>query len=150
MVVFALRPRRLPTEPQCLSTEYYDSLLVPPSLKPLGVTLRSELAETVEDILKITDQVQLLDNDPVVRRAVEARVPFTDPLNVLQANILSRLRGTDYSQNGKAPKEGEEEARMSEDRTLQDALIVSIIGISRGVGNTVSLRIRPLASEISF
>ncbi len=57
---------------------------------------------------------------------------------MLQANILSRLRGTDYSQDGKAPKEGEEEARMSKDRTLQDALIVSIIGISRGVGNTVS------------
>lgn len=127
--------------------EYYDRLLVPPALKPLGVKLREELAETVQDILKISDQIQLLDNDPVVRRAVEARVPFTDPLNVLQANILARLRGVDYSgtegseeANSGDSGAGLEATKVEPDRLLEDALIVSIIGISRGVGNTGWLR----------
>ncbi|KAI9006777.1 phosphoenolpyruvate carboxylase [Hyaloraphidium curvatum] len=117
--------------------EYYDKLLVPDNLKSFGDTLRAEYAETVQDILKITNQEQLLDNDPVVRRAVEARVPFTDPLNVLQANILAKVRGTDYSKGGKeAEGDNGAEARLEDDPVLKDALVVSIQGISKGVGNT--------------
>jgi len=97
---------------------YYDSLLVPPELQALGHELRQELQTTRELILQTTGQVQLLEDDPVVRRAVETRLPWTDQLNLLQAEILKRTRSEDA------------------DPMLHDAFIVTVQGISKGLGNT--------------
>ena len=57
---------------------YYDKLLVPDHLVPLGEKIRSELSDCVETILRVTKQSMLLEFDPVVRRNVEVRLPFVE------------------------------------------------------------------------
>jgi phosphoenolpyruvate carboxylase len=53
-----------------------------------GEELRSLLEATIRSILLVTTERRLLENDPVVRRAVEARLPFCDTLNILQGTCL--------------------------------------------------------------
>jgi len=63
---------------------WYTSSLVPAELQSLGVELEQELETCIACILKVTKQQSLMENNPVERRAVEGRLPFTDPLNCLQ------------------------------------------------------------------
>jgi len=43
-------------------------------------------------ILAITEQVDLLEGEPVIARAIEARNPWTDLLNLAQVELLRRAR----------------------------------------------------------
>jgi len=49
------------------------------------------LHDCIDSILEITGESRLLENDPVVRRAVEARLPFCDTLNILQGTAITRF-----------------------------------------------------------
>ena len=51
------------------------------------------------------------------------RNPYVDPLNVLQAEVLNRLREEQYA----------DEAEMT---LLQDALVITITGIANGQKNS--------------
>jgi phosphoenolpyruvate carboxylase len=63
----------------------YDEVLVPKELHSLGHSLHEQLEQAVEVVLDIMDQTRLLEGDRVIRRAVEARHPYIDPLNLLQS-----------------------------------------------------------------
>jgi phosphoenolpyruvate carboxylase len=89
-------------------------------LQVYGERIALALIECVDSILKITGQVQLLENDPVVKRTIEARLPFVEALNLLQAQVLKRYRSPEGAG----------------DQTLQDALVVTIQGVAFGMGNT--------------
>ena len=43
-------------------------------------------------ILQITGQSELLDNNPVIQKSIRLRNPYTDVLNLLQAELLRRWR----------------------------------------------------------
>jgi phosphoenolpyruvate carboxylase len=61
---------------------------------------------------------------------MKVRNPYVDPLNVLQAEIMKRLRkdtGADATTSDLA-----KEQRI----TLEDALIVSVNGIAQGMKNS--------------
>jgi phosphoenolpyruvate carboxylase len=96
---------------------YYDRLLVPGELRDIGETLLSRLAETIELVKRVTGHAQLLENNPVLRRSIEVRNPYVDPINVVQAEILRRLRA-------------------SGDESLRDAFVVTVNGIAAGMRNT--------------
>jgi phosphoenolpyruvate carboxylase len=96
---------------------YYDRVLVPDELKPLGHELQDNCRRTVAAILRAKRQGHLLDGDPELRRTLELRNPYVDPLNVLQAELLQRVRATD-------------------DPRLWDALLVTVNGIAAGMRNT--------------
>jgi phosphoenolpyruvate carboxylase len=96
---------------------YYDRLLVPSDLRDLGDTLRARLAATIDRVQHITGHDALLDNNPVLRRSIEVRNPYVDPINVVQAEILRRLR-------------------TSGDDCLRDAFVVTVNGIAAGMRNT--------------
>jgi phosphoenolpyruvate carboxylase len=96
---------------------YYDRLLVPPDLRDLGDTLRAKLAATIDRVQQITGHDALLDENPVLRRSIEVRNPYVDPINVVQAEILRRLR-------------------TSGDDCLRDAFVVTVNGIAAGMRNT--------------
>ena len=86
-------------------------------------TIKSAFEQTVFWILRVTEQQNLLDNDPVLQRAVRRRNPYVDPLNFVQVSLLRRLRGlTDKD----AP----------EARALMQAIFVTINGIAAGLKNT--------------
>jgi phosphoenolpyruvate carboxylase len=95
---------------------YYDALLVPDALKPIGVELRRRLDRTIELVKRVTGRQQLLETNPVLRRSIEVRNPYVDPINLVQAEILRRLRAGDES--------------------LRDAFVVTVNGIAAGMRNT--------------
>ena len=95
----------------------YDARLVDEQSKPLGKVLREKYRQTVELALEVTGHRIALENEPVVRRSVDVRNTYVIPLNILQVELLSRVRGG-------APGE------------VEDALLIAINGIAAGMRNT--------------
>jgi phosphoenolpyruvate carboxylase len=102
-------------EPQIAA--HYDRLLVPEELRELGETLRERLAETMELVKRVTGHERLLENNTALRRSIDVRNPYVDPINLVQAEILRRLRAAG-------------------DDCLQDAFVVTVNGIAAGMRNT--------------
>jgi phosphoenolpyruvate carboxylase len=57
-------------------------------------TLAAEFARAERAVIAVTGQQALLDNNPVIRRSIEARNPDTDVINALQVELLRRYRET--------------------------------------------------------
>ena len=87
-------------------------------LEALGQSLRERLTGAVGALSALTGREDLLDNNPVMRWSIRVRDPYTDPLHLLQAELMARLR----EQDG--------------DETLESALMVTIAGIAAGLRNT--------------
>ncbi|MBP8173784.1 MAG: phosphoenolpyruvate carboxylase [Aeromonadaceae bacterium] len=101
-------------------SEYYDQRLVPQELWPLGQRLRDELKAATEVVLRLRPQGGLLDDQPWIKESIKLRNPYTDPLNVLQAELLNRSR--------QSPDELHPQ--------VDQALMVTIAGIAAGMRNT--------------
>ncbi|WP_323845843.1 phosphoenolpyruvate carboxylase [Microbulbifer magnicolonia] len=97
---------------------YEERLTDDPELIRLGETLRERLARTVSALQQLTGRDSLLDNNPVMRWSIRVRDPYTDPLHLLQAELMARLRERDA------------------DPVLESALMVTIAGIAAGMRNT--------------
>jgi phosphoenolpyruvate carboxylase len=96
---------------------YYDRVLVPDELRALGQDLRASCRRTVAAVLRAKSADALLAGQPDLRRSIDLRNPYVDPLNLLQAELLRR-------------------ARAADDPRLADALLVTINGIAAGMRNT--------------
>jgi phosphoenolpyruvate carboxylase len=99
---------------------HYDRRLVPESLAPLGASLRARLESTTERLLRLTGEPKLLERSPVIRRSVDVRNPYVDPINVVQVELLARLR---------------DESTVT-DETLVRAFVATVNGIAAGMRNT--------------
>ena len=97
----------------------YDEVLVPSRLQPLGEELRDRYETTVQHLLRLTEHGELLDDNPVLRRSIDVRNPYVDPINLLQAELLRRCR-----------------AEVEPGDDLQKALLTSINGVAAGMRNT--------------
>ena len=106
--------------------EHYDRHLVPPEYRDLGVMLRQRLQKAIRAVLAITGHRDLLDDNPVLRRSIDVRNPYVDPINLLQVELLRRLR----EQNAGRGDDDLHTAR------LRGALLVTINGIAAGMRNT--------------
>ena len=95
----------------------YDRQLVPAELKDIGVELRERLAHAIRGVLDLSGHAELLESTPVIRRSIDVRNPYVDPLNLVQIELLRRLR------------------RQPDART-QRALMVTVNGIAAGMRNT--------------
>ncbi len=95
----------------------YDEALVDKKLQPLGLALREKYQNIVNAILELTEHQYLVEHEPFVLQGIVVRNPYVDPLNILQVEILSRIR---KGETGK----------------IQDAMIIAINGISAGMRNT--------------
>jgi phosphoenolpyruvate carboxylase len=89
----------------------------------IGGLLEAEFARTERAILAVTGQRQLLAREPVLRRSVQLRNPYIDPLNYLQVEMLRRLRAAD-------PLPAAEAA------AVRAVVELTINGISGGLKNT--------------
>jgi phosphoenolpyruvate carboxylase len=96
----------------------YDRRLVPNDLQPLGRTLRARLARATAAVLAVTGHREPVDTTPVIRRSIDVRNPYVDPINLVQIELLSRLR------QGQATPE------------LMRAFVVTVNGIAAGLRNT--------------
>ena len=70
----------------------YDRQLVPAHLQPLGAELRARLARAIRGVLDVTGQRELLESNPVLRRSIDVRNPYVDPMNLVQVELLRRVR----------------------------------------------------------
>jgi phosphoenolpyruvate carboxylase len=96
----------------------YDKQLVPANLQPLGEELRARLARAMTLLLRVTGHTVLLEDNPVLRRSIEVRNPYVDLINLLQIELLHRMRSGDDS-----PR-------------LREAFVVTVNGIAAGMRNT--------------
>ena len=70
----------------------YDRRLVPDRLQDVGADLRRRLAETIASVLEATGKERLLTENAVLRRSIDVRNPYVDPINLVQIELLRRLR----------------------------------------------------------
>ena len=95
----------------------YDRRLVPADLQALGAELRLRLDRAIAGVLTITRHADLLESNPVLRRSIDVRNPYVDPINLVQIELLRRVRA-------------------EPDERVRDALSVTINGIAAGMRNT--------------
>jgi phosphoenolpyruvate carboxylase len=96
---------------------HYDQLLVEPELAPVGERLRGQLQQDIQTLLMIIGNTELLAHDVWAQQSIGLRNIYTAPLNLLQAELLRRVR--------------------AESKTdIQQALMVTMAGIAAGMRNT--------------
>jgi len=95
----------------------YDQKLVDEKLLPLGESLRDKYHQIVKAVLELTGHKELVEHEPFLLQGIIVRNPYVDPLNILQVEILARIRA-------------------GETGMIEDALMVAINGISAGMRNT--------------
>ncbi len=101
----------------------YAELVTDPELgRRIFGQIAAEHARAREALLAITGQRALLDNEPVLQRAIRLRNPYVDPLSLIQVGLLRRLR--------RLPEDSAERER------IVSALRLSIVGIAAGLKNT--------------
>ena len=83
-------------------------------------TIVSDYEQAKSAILKITGQDELFENSPVLKKSIQLRNPYTDVLNLLQTELLSRYRN----------------APVTEREALREALFISINGIAAAMQST--------------
>lgn len=80
--------------------------------------IRAEWDRTVDRLLAITGQTQLLEHEPQLAEAIKGRAPYIEPLNHLQVELLRRRRA------------GEDDPK------LHEALLMTLNGIASGLRNS--------------
>jgi phosphoenolpyruvate carboxylase len=68
-------------------------------------------------VLDVTQHRELLESNPVLRRSIDVRNPYVDPINLLQVELLHR-------------------ARRGDDPQVNAALLVTVNGVAAGMRNT--------------
>ena len=97
----------------------YDRRLVPPALQDVGSDLRRRLDATIQTVLRVTGKERLLTENVVLRRSIEVRNPYVYPINLVQIELLRRMR-----EDGAA------------DPQIMNAFMVTVNGIAAGMRNT--------------
>merc|ERR1712157_373394 len=113
----------------------YDDQLVDKStdVAKLGDSIRGMLVATREAVIKVTGTKDVAGPHIQLQRLSSMiRNPYVDPINVVQTELLKRLRSIEtYEAKNSLTKE-----QMREKQLLQDALLVSINGIVQGMRNS--------------
>ncbi len=91
----------------------------------LAALVLDELALTREWVVRLTGGEGLLENKPVLQRAVQLRSPYVDALSLLQLRALRALRAGDAQATGSGV-----------DAEQQRLLLLSVSGVAAGLQNT--------------
>ena len=86
-------------------------------MQPIGVELRKRLDEAIAIVLAITGHRVLIEENAVLRRSIDVRNPYVDPINLVQIELLRRMRA--------GGGEG-----------LESAFVATVNGIAAGMRNT--------------
>lgn len=92
----------------------------------LAALVLDELALTREWVIRLTGGDRLLENKPILQRAVQLRSPYVDALSLLQLRALRALR----SSAATAPEGSGADAEQ------QRLLLLSVSGVAAGLQNT--------------
>lgn len=110
---------------QCISAieEYNLGYITCPSSFPDQMKSRALLSLVIGltytvSSLQIADHGRLCENNTTLRHLIEMRNPYIDPINILQVEILRRLR------------------QDPENSQLKEALMITMHGIAAGMKNS--------------
>ena len=106
-----------------IAGEYSELVTDKKSGEKIFTQIKEEFESTREVILSITENKELLDNDPVIQRSIHLRNPYIDPLNYIQVETLRQMRALPNSENPQANE-------------LRQVIIQTINGIAAGLRNT--------------
>ncbi len=98
--------------------EEYVAALVAPELHSIFDEIKAEYARTVAAVLAVTGEDELLQAQPTLKRTLEVRDRYLDPISYLQVSMLARIRAGDT------------------DPQLQRALLLAVNGVAAGLRNT--------------
>jgi phosphoenolpyruvate carboxylase len=97
----------------------YASLVADSALRErIWGSIVAEHDRAVREILLLTGEERLLERDPVLRRSIDRRNPYVDPMSFLQVELLRRMRAGD-----------------NDDITLR-AILRTVNGIAGGLKST--------------
>lgn len=99
-------------------SESYVKELVDPEHRHIFEVIRSEYEATIDEVLALRGTTELLEDSPVLRRTLEVRDIYLDPINYLQVSLLARSRGGEESTD------------------LDRAMLLTVNGIAAGMRNT--------------
>jgi phosphoenolpyruvate carboxylase len=101
----------------------YVEQLVPEELRHVFDEIVEEHELTVQQVLKVTGQSELLGHDPVLARTLQVRDRYLDPISYLQVALLKRHRDALAAQ-------------QTPDSQLSRALLLTVNGVAAGLRNT--------------
>ncbi len=102
---------------------HYVDRLAPPELRRPLDDIRVEHDLTMEELLRLRGEDELLGNDPVLQRTLRVRDDYLAPLHYLQVALTERRRA-------------DREAGREPDPDLARALLLTVNGIAAGLRNT--------------
>jgi phosphoenolpyruvate carboxylase len=98
--------------------------LAPSTVRPVFDLIHEEYSRSVDGLLSVTCQQELLERSPVLARSIKLRNPYVSALHLSQLALLRRFR---------APENISSEP---ERQLLMDAIHHSINGIAAGLQTT--------------
>ena len=103
--------------------QLYASLVTDAELRDqIFDAMKREHALTCQMICRITGQNDVLENSPVMRRSIDRRNPYVDPLNYIQVTLLRTLRVLTPD--------------SPEHQRILDAVLTTVNGIAAGMKTT--------------
>jgi phosphoenolpyruvate carboxylase len=112
---------------------YYVATLVPEELHRIFRSIREEYDLTVTEIQNLTGEHLLLDAQPTLKRSLEIRDQYLDPISYLQVELLRRIR----AQGPKGDSITADSIIGAEsDERLQRAMLITVNGVAAGLRNT--------------
>ncbi len=102
---------------------HYVERLAPPELRRLFDDIHAEHELTMEELLRLRGEDELLGADPVLQRTLRVRDDYLAPLHYLQVALTERRRA-------------DREAGREPDPDLARALLLTVNGIAAGLRNT--------------
>jgi phosphoenolpyruvate carboxylase len=101
-----------------IAQRYVDTL-VDPALHKIFEQIKSEFELTVNELLLMTGEKEILGNQPILARTLQIRDTYLAPIQLLQVSLLSRVR-----------------SQQEVDPLLTRALLLTINGVAAGLRNT--------------
>ena len=103
--------------------QHYITELVPPELHHMFETIKEEYEETKKQILWLTGESEILENQQSLKKTLQIRDTYLLPLQYLQVSLLKKIRELNEN-SGEA------------DPLLRRTLLLTINGIATGLRNT--------------